>query len=69
MAEGDCGLDHYEVRSWKGWYRHVTLSLLARAVTPRRRTVGLRLLMVLAHTAARAGAGPIRPAATGRACR
>ena len=23
------GLDEYEVRSWVGWYRHVTLSLLA----------------------------------------
>jgi SRSO17 transposase len=31
-AQGGCGLDHYEVRSWVGWYRHVTLSLLALAV-------------------------------------
>jgi len=23
------GLDEYEVRSWHGWYRHVTLSMLA----------------------------------------
>jgi SRSO17 transposase len=22
-------LDHYEVRRWPGWYRHVTLALLA----------------------------------------
>jgi SRSO17 transposase len=27
----DMGLDHYEVRSWIGWYRHVTLVLLAHA--------------------------------------
>ena len=27
----DMGLDHYEVRSWVGWYRHVTLVLLAHA--------------------------------------
>lgn len=27
----DLGLDHYEVRSWIGWYRHVTLVLLAHA--------------------------------------
>ena len=26
------GLADYEVRSWTGWYRHVTLSLLAQAV-------------------------------------
>jgi SRSO17 transposase len=31
-AKGDCGLDEYEVRSWVGWYRHITLSLLALAV-------------------------------------
>ena len=27
----DLGLDHYEVRSFVGWYRHVTLVLLAHA--------------------------------------
>jgi SRSO17 transposase len=32
LAKGDCGLDEYEVRSWAGWYRHVTLSLFALAV-------------------------------------
>lgn len=32
MAKGDCGLDEYEVRSWTGWYRHITLSLFALAV-------------------------------------
>jgi SRSO17 transposase len=31
-AKGDCGLDEYEVRSWVGWYRHVTLSMLALAM-------------------------------------
>jgi SRSO17 transposase len=31
-AKGDCGLDEYEVRSWVGWYRHVTLSLFALAI-------------------------------------
>jgi SRSO17 transposase len=25
------GLDEYEVRSWVGWYRHITLSMLAHA--------------------------------------
>ncbi|KAG0192336.1 hypothetical protein DFQ28_009435 [Apophysomyces sp. BC1034] len=30
-ANGDCGLDQYEVRRWQGWYRHITLALLAHA--------------------------------------
>lgn len=30
-AKGEVGLDHYEVRKWVGWYRHVTLALLAHA--------------------------------------
>lgn len=32
LAKGDCGLDGYEVRSWVGWHRHVTLSLFELAV-------------------------------------
>jgi SRSO17 transposase len=31
-AKGECGLDHYEVRHWHGWYRHITLALLAHTV-------------------------------------
>ena len=31
-AKGQVGLDQYEVRSWRGWHRHVTLALLALAV-------------------------------------
>lgn len=30
-AKGEVGLDHYEVRRWTGWYRHITLALLAHA--------------------------------------
>lgn len=30
-AKGEVGLDQYEVRSWHGWYRHVTLALFAHA--------------------------------------
>jgi SRSO17 transposase len=30
-AKGQVGLDEYEVRSWQGWYRHITLCLLAHA--------------------------------------
>jgi SRSO17 transposase len=51
LAKGDCGLDEYEVRSWVGWHRHVTLSLFAlavvavirlRAAAPTRRKKGDR---------------------------
>jgi SRSO17 transposase len=28
-ADGEAGLDHYEVRSWVGWHHHMTLSLVA----------------------------------------
>ena len=30
-AKSEVGLDEYEVRSWTGWHRHITLSLLAHA--------------------------------------
>jgi hypothetical protein len=30
----DLGLDHYEVRSFTGWYRHITLVMLAHANFP-----------------------------------
>jgi SRSO17 transposase len=30
-AKGEVGMDHYEVRSWTGWYRHITLAMLASA--------------------------------------
>ncbi|WP_420855162.1 IS701 family transposase [Rhodococcus koreensis] len=28
-AKGQTGLDHYQVRQYAGWYRHITLSMLA----------------------------------------
>ena len=30
-AKGEVGLDHYEVRRWTGWYRHITLAMWAQA--------------------------------------
>jgi SRSO17 transposase len=30
-AKGEVGLDQYEVRKWTGWYRHITLALVAHA--------------------------------------
>jgi len=29
LGNGECGLDHYEVRSWVGWHHHMTLALMA----------------------------------------
>jgi SRSO17 transposase len=37
-AKGDVGLDHYEVRSWTGWYRHITLAMWALALLTVLRT-------------------------------
>ncbi|WP_208036344.1 IS701 family transposase [Streptomyces cyanogenus] len=31
-AKNECGLDEYEVRRYVGWYRHITLAMLAHAV-------------------------------------
>lgn len=31
-TKGEVGLDHYEVRSWAGWHRHITLACLAHAL-------------------------------------
>jgi SRSO17 transposase len=39
------GLDQYEVRRWDGWYRHITLCLLAHAfleVTRARAATGAK---------------------------
>jgi len=47
-AKGEVGLDHYEVRSWTGWYRHMTLALFAQAV----------LTVVRQHLAATVSRGP-----------
>lgn len=30
-AKGEVGLDHYEVRHWHSWHRHITLSMMALA--------------------------------------
>jgi SRSO17 transposase len=40
-AKGEVGLDHYEVRRWDAWHRHLTLCLLAHAflAVTRRATV------------------------------
>src|SRR6202023_861014 len=73
QGNGEVGLDHYEVRSWRGWHHHLTLSLLALwflqterlrlggktpAVTvPQVRQVFTELLREPAPTAERVAAG------------
>ena len=50
QAKGKVGLDHYEVRSWVGWHRHVTLSMFALAY--------LAVVRHHAGTGAAGGCGP-----------
>jgi SRSO17 transposase len=38
QAKNEVGLDHYEVRRWPGWYRHITLALLAHTFLVVTRT-------------------------------
>jgi SRSO17 transposase len=40
-AKGEVGLAHYEVRSWDGWQRHITLSLFAHAFLAAIRAEGV----------------------------
>jgi SRSO17 transposase len=41
-AKGETGLDHYQVRQYTGWYRHITLSMFAHAfLTVTRSKKGL----------------------------
>ena len=42
-AKGEVGLDHYEVRSWTGWYRHITLAMWALALLTVMRAEALAL--------------------------
>lgn len=44
-AKGEVGLDHYEVRSWAGWYRHISLAMWAQAfLAIIRRETGAELI-------------------------
>jgi SRSO17 transposase len=43
-GKGEVGLDHYEVRSWQGWYRHITFCMLAHAFLVVLRTQSQRLM-------------------------
>lgn len=39
-AKQEVGLGDYEVRSWQGWHRHITLALVAHALLVARRAAG-----------------------------
>ena len=43
-GKGEVGLDHYEVRSWQGWHRHITLCMLAHAFLVVLRTQSQMLM-------------------------
>ncbi|MEU3256201.1 IS701 family transposase [Streptomyces sp. NPDC006997] len=51
-AKGQVGLDHYQVRNWTSWHRHITLAMLALAF----------LTALAADAAPKRSAGPHRPA-------
>ena len=53
QAKGEVGLDQYEVRSWVGWHRHVTLSMFALAY--------LAVVRRSADPGAVGGCGPGKP--------
>jgi SRSO17 transposase len=38
VAKQEVGLADYEIRSWHGWYRHITLAILALAFLAAMRT-------------------------------
>jgi SRSO17 transposase len=41
-GKGEVGLDEYEVRSWTGWHRHITLAMMAHAYLAVLRKAALR---------------------------
>jgi SRSO17 transposase len=69
-AKREAGLDEYEVRTWDGWHRHVTLSMLAlaflAAVRARAAAAAATRPPEPAHRAAGEGGGKRNRAAAGR---
>ena len=51
QAKQEVGLDDYEVRSWDGWHRHMTLALLAHAFLEVLRAGGMEFANVVTTTA------------------
>ncbi|MEV8611021.1 IS701 family transposase, partial [Amycolatopsis sp. NPDC051373] len=42
QAKNEAGLDHYQARSWRAWYAHITLSMLAHAWLAVSRSLALK---------------------------
>ncbi len=42
QAKNEAGLDHYQARSWRAWYAHTTLSLLALAWLAAAKTLAAK---------------------------
>ncbi len=61
QAKGEVGLDHYEVRSWVGWHRHVTLSMFALAYLAVVRRQAEQSAEQGAEQGAIGGCGPGKP--------
>ena len=40
QSKSEVGLDQYEVRSWAGWHRHMTLAMVAQALLVLRHAEG-----------------------------
>src|SRR5699024_5926098 len=57
-AKGEVGLADYEVRSWHGWYRHITLALVAQAVLAAMRTAGRAIEAAPSKAAPKRGPSP-----------
>jgi hypothetical protein len=53
-GKGELGMDHYELRCWRGWYHHMTLVILAHHFLVRLR----QRLMTRAAAAAAAALAP-----------
>ena len=68
-AKGECGLDHYEVRHWQGWYRHITLAMLAHAVLAILRARGEKNSRRAGATQRTRTAPPTHPPALARMAR
>jgi len=42
QAKNEAGLDQYQVRSWRAWYAHITLSMLAHAWLAVSRSLAIK---------------------------
>ena len=51
QAKGEAGLDQYQVRAWRAWYAHITLSMLALAWLAASRAQAIKKGLVPASPA------------------